>query len=631
MKKQPHHSKDEVLGDVPSSDYLEYFFLRERHSGTVVTQADPVNPADAAAGTMLAHQRGPQLFKVGTIDGVSNWVSLINQNSSMVLDIVLLTTPVGPDLVPCLILNNQNPASLSQQWSVSATNQLLNAAYPNMTLQLGGPLIPGYIMGSPTQQANEQFEMLYPADFVYIRHCATGWYLSAPSNPGQQVMWGTIDTGNPDFKQWGVTSDGNLVNRGASGNVLSLASDPPTVGSSLFLSNPADPTSQGGLVQQFNVTDPRGGISSVLDSNLVIDMGPSGLAFINTYSSTNVGQLVELISPFQFFSLECGCWINGQQPWFIRQGNAGATAFSVSDQPNELFTVSRYGQIFSMQDSNILQFSGIGNDPAFVVGGTLPLGGPNTTFLYSEAASSQAGYGKISLASNQALGLITYGGTPPSPQFYWTGSPTSGNQVWQLVGQANGFFQEYQALARQYFCNPSPAPVSQLHPEVVAAVAQLDKTTKVIITLIAGVLDIATGISVGSVTDAVAAQVAQICLGEATVAAKIAVLMQGTVTAASVIAVADGITKAGLWWQILQLLLPNSFWSWAITIAKLGLMIAAWVLGTPWAAAVTGAKIALLVADIINIIAGDLEKVAKESAILADLVLHHPAKALAAE
>ena len=80
--------------------------------------------------------------------------------------------------------------------------------------------------------------------------------------------------------------------------------------------------------------------------------------------------------------------------------------------------------------------------------------------------------------------------------------------------------------------------------------------------------------------------------------------MQGTVTATSIIAVADGITKAGLWGRILDALLPSSFWGWVFTIAKLAFNIALAVVSAPAWWVVKGGKLLILVADVLMILGG---------------------------
>jgi hypothetical protein len=290
-----------------------------------------------------------------------------------------------------------------------------------------------------------------------------------------------------------------------------------------------------------------------------------------------------------------------------------------------MFTISRYGEIISVIDGFVLQSLGSGQTPQFVDPDGVEIGFDSTTFVYSEAnAVYPPGYGTIMLRSG-GLGLIDYCTTPDVPWMWTLSLPASGNQVWSMQGIPNSVFSQYQEFARQFFSDPAPLPgevatIAAIDSATIELASQLDKTTKVIITLLTGVLDIAAGISVGSLADQAVTKVAVTVLGNADVAAKIAVIMQGTVTAASIIAVADGITKAGLWLQLFKMMLPNSFWGWTLTIVKLGFTIVSWAIGV--GLAVTGAKIALLVASILLIIKeGAAEAEAEAEALLTHVAL----------
>jgi len=106
-----------------------------------------------------------------------------------------------------------------------------------------------------------------------------------------------------------------------------------------------------------------------------------------------------------------------------------------------------------------------------------------------------------------------------------------------------------------------------------------------------------------------------ILLGEANIANKIAVIMGGTCSVASIIGVADAITKAHLWYKLFDLLLPSSFWGWTLTILKLAVTVASYVIGV--GVAITGAKIALVVAQILYIIKSDAAESMREAALVA--------------
>jgi hypothetical protein len=596
------------LQDVPSSDYCEYFFLRSRLGGFVI--GTDSNDGGLVPQIMLAHNRGSQLFRFQAIPGNNERVQIIHQATGNALS-ALPTTGI-------LALAPPDSQDLGQQWTLSARNQLQqgNASVGIVIgdlgfckMELSDPNFPG-----------QQFELLYPSDFVYIRNSWTGRVLTTDDRHG--ASWQQMNPAATDYQQWGITSDGFVVSR-ATAEVLQLASSfpfpppppqagvPLTTGPQVSLLNPVNKQDQ-----KFDVMNPDGTIKT--PGGFVIGMNGSE-AVTAVYSTSDYTQLAEPLSPFQFFGLQNGA---DDQACLVREGEGSTLAsWSGGGDNNQLFTVSRYGEIISPVDGFVLQSQGSGAVPTFVDPAPEPIGFDTTTFQYGDS-SAAPGYGQISLRNNLDLGLLVNGGgTAAVPLMDSLQSPVSGAQAWQMLGPDNGLFATFQDVAREFFANPAPLPgqpsmlaFAAEDPQAAQLVENVPKSARVIITLVLGILDIAAGVTVGRVANSVVEQVAKVALGSSEVAAKVAVIMQGTVTAASIIAVADGITKAGLWWQILKLLIPNSFWGWALTIAKLGLTIAAWVVGA--GPAVTGAKIALLCADIIAILNSDVAAARAEAAAL---------------
>jgi hypothetical protein len=599
----------QFLQDLPSSDYCEYFFLRSRMAGGLVAGADP-NSGLLVPQSMLAHNRGSQLFKFQAIPGNNERAQVIHQATGNAL--------TAQATSGAMVLAAPSSTNLGQQWALSAANQL-QQGNASVGIVIGQPGYYQMELSDPSSPA-QQFELLYPSDFVYIRNSWTGRVLS--TDGAHSASWQPMNPAAADYQQWGITSDGFIVSR-ATAEVLQLSMPPfppapPSGGLLLETAPQAWPWNNSN--QLFDVMNPDGTIKT--PGGFVIGMSGSE-AVTAVYSASDNTQLVELLSPFQFFGLQNGANEGMGQPCLARDGDSSVLrSWSGGDDNTQLFTVSRYGEIISPVDGYVLQSQGIGAVPTFVDPAPEPIGFNTTTFQYS-GSSAAPGYGEVALRNNLDLGLLIHAGdTGAMPSINSLQPPVSGPQAWQMLGPDNGLFAAYQDVAREFFANPAPLPgqVSTLalaasDPETAQLVRAVPQIVQVTIALVTGFLDIAMGVSVGSVADSVAEEVARVVLGSTEVAAKVAVIMQGTVTAASVIAVADGITKAGLWWQILKMLLPNSFWGWALTVAKLGVTIAAWAV-PGLGEAVTGAKVALLCAQIILIVNSDLAAARAEAVAL---------------
>ena len=190
------------------------------------------------------------------------------------------------------------------------------------------------------------------------------------------------------------------------------------------------------------------------------------------------------------------------------------------------------------------------------------------------------------------------------------------------MGQQSSLLAKDESIAVTFFANPAPLPgqpasgSGPLSPAARNLITLTPKTVQVIKTIVIGCLGLV-GISVGSGVNLAADKIVSLLEAEEVLLAKIAAFMQGAVTAASVIAVADGITQAGLWMKILALVMPNSFWGWAVTIAKLSITIASLIPPfTEFGAALKGAQVAILVADIAHIVASDPAEARAEAARL---------------
>lgn len=592
---------NELLGDTPSADYCEYFFLRNRGAEGYVITYDPSHGEFLFGANMEAHNRGNQLFKFQAIPNDQQCAMIIHQATQL----AVCFEPNG-----LLILKSPAEGGEYARWAISATDQIQpNASSINaLGLSIHSYGFPTLSLGPDTTDPTQQFERLYPSDFVFVRNSWTGRVLTADDNHG--VAWQQLGVAGTDYQQWGITSDGLLVNR-ATAEVLQLSDVNPVAGLQLNTGPqlPADNNAQ----QQFDVIS-NGDGSFRSTGGYALAIGANDSVVTAIYSATDYTQLLEPISPFQFFSLVNG--VNGgNEEWLARNGSSAVIA-GPGAGVDHLFTVSRYGEIISPIDGFVLQSQGIGQPPAFVDPAPDPIGFDSTTFQCISGLDTD--WDQIALRSNTHLSLLSAGlHSGSQPWIYWAQPPVSGCQAWQMIGPAGGLFAAYQEVARMFFLNPAPLPGQpapffiEANPELEALVGDNQKTALVIFTIVAGILDVAAGISVGSVGTSAVEKLAQLVLGSQELAAKIAVVMQGTITAASVIAIADGITKAGLWWKIFRLLLPNSFWGWALTIAKLGLTIAAWAVGV--GPAITGAKIALVVASVINILNSDEALVAEEA------------------
>jgi hypothetical protein len=602
-----------AVGATPSaeaqSDYLEYFFLRSKGAGgPVMTFRQLGRPPEALA--MTAHSRGPQLWKF------SSW----NNKNARYINIV--THEVSGDSGALTLdgsrLSIERPAATqTQQWSITSTNQIVCAANAELALSVKGAV---YEMArSNPDDPNQQFETLFPSDFVYVRHCWTGRFLTGDLKGG--VTWNLLQPAQDDYQQWGVTSDGFLVNR-ATAQVVQVSSISSSGGTCTLGSQTA--LGPNALNQRFDFNRLDGSVHLRLTRNgteyALANGGTDTVAQVVPAVAGDQKQLIELISPFQFFGLLNGASLNNHDQWLSRQGNSVSFAPALTASTYQLFTVSRYGEIISLVDGYVLQSLGNGKTPAFVDPAPDPIGWESTTFRYDPAAGLEprgGGAGIIALRGEPSLGLIEAG---PPVMYSPLVSPAGGNQVWKLVGPADSIFGEHTDLARQFFANPAPLPghaAAGAAPDAAttALTAQLDKTTKVILTLVTGILDIVAGISVGSISSGAVTRLSVILLGEANLANKIAVIMGGTCSVASIIGVADAITKAHLWYKLFDLLLPSSFWGWTLTILKLGVTIASYVIGV--GVAITGAKIALVVAQILYIIKSDAAESMREARLIA--------------
>jgi hypothetical protein len=554
---------------------------------------------------MLAHARGPQLFKWAAVGTDAQYALIVNQDSQLALEL---------DGGGRLILATPNPLSVRQQWAVTVHDQLRCAGAPDQVLSVAAG---SYVMApSDESDPNQKFEFLPPSDFTYIRNSWTGRYLTAEAN--NAASWQTMSPSRDDYQQWGITSDGFLVNR-ATARVLQLSAATPSPGLILNLGDQA-PLGAGDAFQRFDVSAVDGAFHSQADPDYVIGK-EDDRPILQRFSESDYTQLIELLSPFQFFSLQNGAsygpW--NQHGWLERIGNGTGIGLDQTGRIDQSFTVSRYGELISPIDGFVLQSAGQAATPQFVDPEPEPIGFDTTTFVYGAIEGAIPGLGTITLRTG-GLGLILASEHHEQVPMMWpVAASPGGNQQWQLVGPPDTVFSQYQDLARIFFARPAPLPGEQaalrvIDEETATLVPQLNKTTKVIGALILGALDIFAGITPIGMNDAAMTALAQRVLGNAEVAARIAAWMQEGITIASVISVVDGVTRAGIWWQILDFFIPNSFWGWTITIAKIGVSIVQWVSGV--GTAIKGAKMVILVAQIVNIIRSDEVQVAEEVALL---------------
>ncbi|MGU3473205.1 hypothetical protein ACLBWT_18915 [Paenibacillus sp. D51F] len=576
----------ESADQTPSEDYLSYFFLRNKGAGGPVLGFAPTG-TKVVGQPMLPHRRGTQLFKCVAVAVDSKFILLVNQSTQLALQ---------ADDDGSVRFAPQDTTVPGQQWAFTAKDQIVNATQGSKVLALNNSSL---AFANPDDiDATQKFEMFYPSDFVYVRNCWTGRFMTA--GPNDSVSWALMSAANDDNQQWGITSDGMLVNRG-SGKVLQLAAAQPTPGAIMILADQVA-SGPGNANQRFDMTSIDGTLHCCANNDFVIGKDDTNVVS-ELYAAVDHTQLIEFISPFQFFSIQNQAVVNGAKLWLARNGSNLQLEINHSSGLEQLFTISRYGELINPIDGFVMQSQGDLKIPLFVDPAPDPIGFDTTTFIYQGDRAYKPGTGAITLRSG-GLSLIVYRGTPV--MYDHISNPVDGNQAWALVGPNYSLFSAYEELARSFFSTPAPLPSQasndfELSQQELSDLSQ-DKTTRVILTIVTGLLGLV-GISVGTVSLGAARNVAQIVLGESSVAATIAVIMQGTVTASSIIAVADGITHAGLWLKLVEAVLPNSFWGWAITVAKLGATIAGFAFGVGWA--VKGAQIALMVADVLVILSSD--------------------------
>jgi hypothetical protein len=593
--------------DAPT-DNFETFFLRSKAENGVVLTQDPVTNL-AIQAPMAALSTGPQLLRVVPISVPLEipYVQLVNQSSGMAL-------AVNDQGV--LFFTTSNQLDSRQQWKFGAVGELVGCGAEGNVVTL---FENGYRFAeSNPADPRQLFEVFYPSNFVYIRNSWTGKVLTADESSG--VSWQPMNPTNSAFQQWGVTYDGFIVNQ-ASAEVLEPLSKVPAPGMTLTTGKQVA-LGSGDAYQRFDVNQPDGTFHNCADRNLVIGRDISDHAVMAPYTESDFTQLVEFISPFQFFALTSACNVDENPVWLERKGTSLVTKPSPGWTLSELFTVSRYGEIISPLDGFVLASGGVDMAPLFVDPAPEAIGYDTTTFVYSTVSPEVLGLGTIALRKNPIgypqAGLVITEGNAPRPFILPLHSPHVVTQLWSIVGAPNSLVSSNQTLVRSFFSDPAPLPgepslQAPASAEIEALVGDLPKTTRVIIALISGCLELA-GFDVGEHAWKKIGEIAKIVLGSSEVAARVAVVMQGAVTIASIIAVADGISKAGLWWKILKLVLPNSFWGWALYAAKLAVFIAS--LLTPYGYALRGAKLAVLVMDILLILGEDEQAVAREVALL---------------
>jgi hypothetical protein len=590
-----------------STDDFESFFLRSKAENGLVLTQDPVTNL-ALQAPMAALSPGPQLLRVVPISVPLEipYVQLVNQSSGMALAV---------NEQGVLFFTTSNQLDSRQQWKFGAVGELVGCGTEENIVTL---FENGYrFEESNPADPRQLFEVFYPSDFVYIRNSWTGKVLTADESSG--VSWQPMNPANSACQQWGVTYDGFIVNQ-ASAEVLEPLSKVPASGMTLTTGKQVA-LGSGDAYQRFDVNQPDGTFHNCADSNLVIGRDISDHAVMAPYSESDFTQLVEFISPFQFFALTSASDIDENPVWLERKGTSLVTKPSPGWTPSELFTVSRYGEIISPLDGFVLASGGVYMAPLFVDPAPEAIGYDTTTFVYSTVSPEVLGLGAIALRKSPRgypqSGLVITEGNG-SPAIFPLHSPPVETQLWSIVGAPNSLVSSNQTLVRSFFSDPAPLPgepslQASANAEIQALVGELPKTTRVIIALISGCLELA-GFDVGERAWKKIGEIAEIVLGSSEVAARVAVVMQGAVTIASIIAVADGISKAGLWWKILKLVLPNSFWGWALCAAKLAVFIAS--LLTPPGYALRGAKLAVLVMDILLILGEDEQAVAREVALL---------------
>jgi hypothetical protein len=590
-------------GDVKveaSSDYLTYFFLRNRGARGLVLESIP-GSSEVNAQRMLTHARGPQLFKCVAISPTSNFVLIVNQVTQFALKASARS--------PFLTCVPQNAADTAQHWAFTAKSQLTNAAMGQSVLSSANGVL-SFV--APADDAAQQFEMFFPSDFVYVRNSASGRFLTAMTGNSQRsVLWQPMSLANDDGQQWGLTSDGHLVSR-LTAQVLQTG----TSGGGIAAPSLGDQTAQPSAYQLFDFFAVDGTIHSQQDHTKVIgvqaNLGPGGGAVtLLPFDANDQNQLAEFISPLQFFLLQNKATTN----WLTRDGSGPNVHFQTQQDGNndQLFTVSRYGELISPMDGFVLQSAGA-NPATFVDTAPQAIGFATTTFRYAADGTIASRATGLQLYAKPINGTTTYQaafGAAPVPNYQWS-----------LQGQQSSLLAKYESIAVTFFANPAPLPGQQasgtgpLSPAARDLIALSPKTVLVIKTLVIGCLGLV-GISVGSGVNLAVDKIVSLLATEDLLLVKIAVIMQGTITAASVIAVADGITKAGLWMKILALVMPNSFWGWAVTIAKLSITIASFIPPfTEFGAALKGAQVAILVADIAHIVASDPAEARAEAARL---------------
>lgn len=397
------------------------FFVRSKAAQGLVVTSTLTNTVGGKA--LLDQNQATQLF-TSAPSADPKYVSLICEQPKLALT---------ANLDGSVTLTPLDPAKLTQQWAWQADGSLLTAAFGTsgcLTLQQVGGGYSYKLLPLAAGNVNQQFEALKKTSFYYLRNAFTGLFLTGSQQ--SKAEWKPLGTAYTDYQQWGMTAEGFLVCR-ATAQVLQLSNPTPSSGLALNLGTSVD-AGPGAAYQYFIWDDLVDRIYSGADKTLVITGGGSLMTVVvQTIDYDNDNQVMELLSPYQIFSLQCGGMVNNYYPWLDRTNNNATSSPTSTGAPSQQFLNSGYGEMISVQDGLVLQNMGEGQQAQFVDRNGRPFGDKAISFVYNTAWSTLPNYGAVLANDKSGFGLINMGGGAWGTPVMWPlTNPTGGNQVWRV-------------------------------------------------------------------------------------------------------------------------------------------------------------------------------------------------------
>jgi hypothetical protein len=546
----------------PTQDYLDAVYLCMPNAGGKVLTNE--SGFSLTARDISPDLRSKQLFKIilatdGPHPGRNQHIRILHLQDGMAV------VQMGGRIELHAVEQSSN-----QVWYL---NSSCNIVYDGTTKTIAKTSDNRMVLSDTQGSVSQIFEVISATDCNYIRHCATGLVLTA--NTTDRVSWEKMDPARSSPQLWLVSPSGFLINS-ATARVLQLSSPVPHFG--LTLNTGARMPDPNNAHQKFDchhldgAFHSRAGVSEQKD--YVITKDATGQAVIVDYNVQDRSQVIEFLSPLQFFMLQSDVKAGGY-PWMVRGGNKAASSYSPTGDVSQQFTFSRYGDLVSPVDGWILQDKGLQNVPEFVDRSLLPIDNKSTAFTYDDVPKASPIAAAIIL--RHTLGSSNYGlimGKGPrqaEPWMYTTNPPVGGNQAWRLNGLDQSFLSRYLVLSRAFFANiiPFPAEPSQT-PGV-----DLDKKYLVIAAIIDWLLYFVCGVSMQTRPDSVTTAIGDLVLNDPQTRDMVSVIVdQRTVSNDTCMAVALRIGEKGQWGLILWQFLPASYYAHVALPARLAKQIA---------------------------------------------------------